>query len=89
VPLHGQFEQLMNARYLQREGFGMCATEVTPVLLAEFLGRVNEFEAALAGYEQAGNSVALRTIEERALTAGSEDRRTRRRARRDARRRAR
>ena len=22
VPLHGQFEQLMNARYLQREGFG-------------------------------------------------------------------
>jgi uncharacterized protein (TIGR00661 family) len=89
VPLQGQFEQLMNARYLQREGFGMCATEVTPAVLAEFLDRVEEFEGALAGYEQAGNSVALRTIEERALTAGGEDRRTRRRARRDARRRAR
>ena len=23
VPLHGQFEQLMNARYLEREGYGV------------------------------------------------------------------
>jgi uncharacterized protein (TIGR00661 family) len=87
VPLQGQFEQVMNARYLQREGFGMCASEVTPVVLAEFLDRLEEFELALAGYEQAGNTVALRTIEERALAAASEDRRTRRRARRAARRR--
>jgi uncharacterized protein (TIGR00661 family) len=89
VPLHGQFEQLMNARYLQREGFGMCAAEVTPAVLAEFLDRLEEFEGALAGYEQVGNAVALRTIEEHAVAAGSEDRRTRRRARRMARRRAR
>jgi uncharacterized protein (TIGR00661 family) len=88
VPLHGQFEQLMNARYLQREGFGMCATEVTPAVLGEFLDRLEEFELALAGYEQVGNTVALRTIEERAVTAAGEDRRTRRRARRVARRRA-
>jgi uncharacterized protein (TIGR00661 family) len=89
VPLQGQFEQLMNARYLQREGFGMCTTEVTPAVLTEFLGRLEEFELALARYEQAGNTVALRTIEERAVAAGSEDRRTRRRARRVARRRVR
>jgi uncharacterized protein (TIGR00661 family) len=88
VPLEGQFEQLMNARYLQREGFGMCATEVTPAVLAEFLERLEEFERALARYEQVGNTVALRTIEERAVAAGSEDRPTRRRARRVARRRA-
>jgi hypothetical protein len=44
---------------------------------------------ALAGYEQVGNSVALRTIEERAMTAAEEDRRTRRQARRVARRRVR
>ncbi len=25
VPLAGQFEQLMNARYLEREGYGKCA----------------------------------------------------------------
>jgi uncharacterized protein (TIGR00661 family) len=89
LPLQGQFEQLMNARYLQREGFGMCATEVTPAVLAEFLDRLDEFAVALAGYEQVGNSVALRTIEERAMTAAEEDRRTRRQARRVARRRVR
>jgi uncharacterized protein (TIGR00661 family) len=89
VPLQGQFEQLMNARYLQREGFGMCSAEVTPVVLTDFLDRLDEFEEALAGYEQVGNSVALRTIEERAVVAASEDRRTRRRAGRVARRRAR
>jgi uncharacterized protein (TIGR00661 family) len=89
VPLQGQFEQLLNARYLQREGFGMCATEVTPTVLSEFLDRLGEFELALAGYEQVGNTVALRTIEARAVAAASEDRRARRRARRMARRRAR
>ena len=25
VPLRGQFEQMMNARYLDRKGYGMCA----------------------------------------------------------------
>ena len=89
VPLQGQFEQLMNARYLKREGFGICATEVTRQVLAEFLDRVEEFEAALSRYEQVGNSVALRTIEERALIAAGEDRHARRRARRVARRTAR
>jgi uncharacterized protein (TIGR00661 family) len=89
VPLEGQFEQLMNARYLQREGFGLCREEVTPAVLSEFLDRLEEFELALAGYEQVGNTVALRTIEERAVLAASEDRRARRKARRMARRRPR
>jgi hypothetical protein len=57
-------------------------------VLADFLDRLDEFAVALARYEQVGNSVALRTIEERAVAAGSEDRRARRQARRVARRRA-
>jgi hypothetical protein len=77
----------MNARYLAREGFGTCAPEVTPAVLGEFLARLDELELALAGYEQAGNAEALRTIEETAVAAAAEDRRTRRRARRVARRR--
>jgi uncharacterized protein (TIGR00661 family) len=89
VPLEGQFEQVLNARYLQREGFGMCALEVTPTVLPEFLARLEEFERALAGYEQVGNTVALTTIEECAVAAACHDPRTRRRARRAARRRAR
>ena len=87
VPLHGQFEQLMNARYLERERFGMCATEVTPELLSKFLGGLDEFDEALGEYQQDGNTATLQTIEETALTAASQDRRTRRRLRRKARKR--
>jgi uncharacterized protein (TIGR00661 family) len=89
VPLRGQFEQVMNARYLEREGFGMCAARVTRAALDEFLERLPQLERSLAGYEQAGNSVALQTIEERALAAAEATARERRRARRDARRRSR
>jgi uncharacterized protein (TIGR00661 family) len=89
VPLRGQFEQLMNARYLERAGVGMCAARVTRGALDEFLERLPEHERSLAGYEQKGNSVALRTIEERAVAAAEATSRERRRARRDARRRSR
>ncbi|MGH2714009.1 MAG: glycosyltransferase family protein, partial [Thermoleophilaceae bacterium] len=86
VPLRGQFEQLMNARYLERLGYGLCAPRVTKTVLAEFLERLPEFEHALAGYEQVGNSVALRTIEERAVQAAGAAPRERHRAKRTARR---
>jgi uncharacterized protein (TIGR00661 family) len=89
VPLRGQFEQVMNARYLQRLGYGMCTPRVTRALLAAFLARLPEYEEALAGYEQEGNTVALRTIEDRALAAAASSPRERRQARRMARRAAR
>jgi uncharacterized protein (TIGR00661 family) len=86
MPLHGQFEQLLNARYLEREGFGVCAPEVTPEVLGGYLDRLDDFEAALAGYEQDGNAVTLQTIEERAAAATSAQPRELRRERRTARR---
>jgi uncharacterized protein (TIGR00661 family) len=89
MPLHGQFEQLMNARYLERDGYGVCAPEVTPEVLDGFLGRLEEFEQALAGYRQDGNAVTLQTIEERAGAAVAAQPRELRRERRTARRRAR
>ncbi len=85
LPLHGQFEQLMNARYLEREGYGMCAPVAGPGDLARFLGRLPEYETALAGYEQDGNRVALETIEARVTAAAADSRRDRRQARRVAR----
>jgi uncharacterized protein (TIGR00661 family) len=85
IPLRGQFEQLMNARYLARLGYGLCAPRVTKATLGEFLERLPEFEDALARYEQVGNSVALRTIEDRATAAAEAAPRERGRARRQAR----
>jgi uncharacterized protein (TIGR00661 family) len=87
VPLRGQFEQLMNARYLQRMGYGMCAERITKDALAEFLERLPGLERSLADYEQLGNSVTLQTIEERAAQVADAAPRERRRAKRTARRR--
>jgi Glycosyl transferase family 1 len=86
VPLHGQFEQLMNARYLARDGYGMCAPTAGATELAEFLVRLPEYEDALGRYEQDGNRVALETIETRVEAAAADSRRDRRQARRTARR---
>ena len=69
VPLHGQFEQVLNARYLDRLGYGMNAPEVTPAALDRFLARLPDYERQLAGYDQRGNAVALRRIEESTLAA--------------------
>ena len=64
----------------------MCASSVTPEVMREFVSRLGEFETALAGYEQEGNAVALRTIEDRAIAAVAAAPRERRRERRVARR---
>ena len=87
MPLHGQFEQLLNARYLEREGFGICASEMSSEVLEGFLGRLDEFEGALAAYEQEGNTVTLKTVEDRAKAAVAAEPRELRRERRMARRR--
>jgi uncharacterized protein (TIGR00661 family) len=86
VPLHGQFEQLMNARYVQRLGYGVCADEVDGQVLAGFIERLPELEASLADYQQDGNQRTLKEISARAAAAAAEKPRDLRRARRAARR---
>ena len=54
IPLSGQFEQLMNARYLERLGYGMCATALTAERIGSFVSRIGEFEGALSDYRQSG-----------------------------------
>src|SRR5438874_12370726 len=55
VPLAGQFEQVLNARYLEREGYGLCADELTDARLGQFLERIPDCERKLASYTQDGN----------------------------------
>ena len=78
----------MNARYLARMGYGMCIPRTTKAALGEFIGRLPEFENALRGYDQAGNSVTLQAVEDRALAAADAVPSERRRERHTARRRA-
>jgi len=59
VPVRGQIEQVLNARYLQRAGYGRAADDVDALMLREFLQALPDHEAQLAAYEQDGNRAAF------------------------------
>jgi uncharacterized protein (TIGR00661 family) len=72
IPLAGQAEQQLNARYLANLGYGAWAPELTEQVLTDFLERLPDYEEAVAGYEQQGNDAALASLEDvlhSALTA--------------------
>jgi uncharacterized protein (TIGR00661 family) len=64
VPVRKQFEQVLNARYLEAEGYGLQADEITPVALGRFLEAVPDLEKALARYGQDGNRDLLAKLDE-------------------------
>jgi uncharacterized protein (TIGR00661 family) len=68
VPLSGQFEQLCNARWLQRLGWGLCRESVAPDDVAELIDRANEFGRALGSWQQDGNRRTFEVVD--ALLAG-------------------
>ena len=55
VPLTGQFEQTLNAVYLEKLGYGLHRREITEQDIAQFLARTPEFAQNLATYQQSGN----------------------------------
>ncbi|MEZ4403093.1 MAG: glycosyltransferase family protein [Kofleriaceae bacterium] len=64
IPLAGQFEQILNARYLAREGYGMSAESLDdPAVLTAFLTRLPELTAAVARYQQDGNRELLTAVD--------------------------
>ena len=63
IPLQGQFEQLMNARYLQHEGYGQHAEELDAKTVADFLEQVPRYQEKLASYEQDGNRNLLDAVD--------------------------
>ena len=71
VPVAGQFEQVLNARYLEREGYGLAADELTDTRLGEFLERIPDCERNLAAYTQDGNRDLLQSLEGSLVAAAS------------------
>jgi uncharacterized protein (TIGR00661 family) len=65
IPLAGQFEQILNARYLEREGYGVAADDLDdPSTLPRFLERLPDCQRALGGYQQDGNRDILNAVDE-------------------------
>lgn len=64
VPVAGQFEQVLNALYLQRLNFGRYAPKLSESALHDFLGGLKVCERSLQSYEQDGNRTALAAVRE-------------------------
>lgn len=62
VPLEGQFEQIMNARYLQQIGFGRAATQLDADAVRDFVEHLPACEEKLAAYTQDGNELLFSTL---------------------------
>jgi hypothetical protein len=63
LPLKGQFEQQMNARYLSGLGYGTASMALDQPALDDFLQREPQLAKTLQGYHQDGNSVALAAVD--------------------------
>jgi uncharacterized protein (TIGR00661 family) len=65
VPLAGHFEQYLNARYLEREGYGMFAENFDdPTTVTNFVQRTATYANNLARYQQRDNRAILDAIDD-------------------------
>lgn len=65
IPVTGQFEQGLNARYLEHLGYGQRAERADLPALQRFLEAIPRCEEALAGYQQEGNRAMLEELADR------------------------
>ncbi len=64
LPVGGQFEQVLNALWLEKLGYGMHAKVLDEKTLGEFLERVPGCAKALEGYSQDGNKKMIAALDE-------------------------
>ena len=64
VPLEGQFEQTLNARYLEQLGYGANAERVDKDTLPAFLKETARYQDALEAYEPRDNSMTFACLDE-------------------------
>lgn len=64
VPLKDQFEQELNARYLEALGYGAWVPALTPEAVADFLAALPRYHQALTRYERHDNQMTLRCVDE-------------------------
>lgn len=64
LPIEGQYEQELNARYLQKLGYGRFTDELTLDGLNAFVAGADVHQSALADYQPQDNHVLLQAIDE-------------------------
>jgi UDP:flavonoid glycosyltransferase YjiC (YdhE family) len=76
VPLRRQIEQVLNARYLEAEGYGLGAEVLDAARIGAFVERLPDFARKLARYSQDGNRDLLSMVERQlaaAVASGASD----------------
>lgn len=64
IPVKKQFEQILNAIYLERLGYGMFAEETSKEIIEEFIKKIPVYKNKLKNYEKYNNDEAIRKIED-------------------------
>jgi uncharacterized protein (TIGR00661 family) len=64
MPVQHQFEQLMNARYLEELGYGLGAETIDSDLLRLFLAENAKYAGRVQRHSQDGNKLLFRTVDE-------------------------
>jgi uncharacterized protein (TIGR00661 family) len=66
VPVQGQFEQFLNARYLDKTGYGRFAASLDDAdVLTRFAEQLERCEEKLAQYRQQGNDTLFDALDRR------------------------
>lgn len=63
LPIKSQFEQLINAHYLQKLGYGLMAEDFNLAILQKFLNNLNKFTKKLQSYPVEGNAKTLAVLD--------------------------
>jgi UDP-N-acetylglucosamine:LPS N-acetylglucosamine transferase len=58
-----QYEQMMNARYIEELGYGLCADSIDGDMLRMFLREQPRYAARVARHTQEGNEVLFTTVD--------------------------
>jgi uncharacterized protein (TIGR00661 family) len=69
LPVQGQFEQTLNALYLEKLGYGRHAPVLDSRTVQSFLADVPRCAKALRGYTQDGNRLMLEALDEQIASA--------------------
>ena len=64
LPIEGQYEQELNARYLQKLGYGRFSDQLTLDDLNAFVAGSDAHRAALSNYRPQDNRMLLQAIDE-------------------------
>jgi len=72
LPIEGQFEQVLNARYLEKLGYGRHAERLDVDAIADFVVRSDDFAHSLERYVPRSNDLLFGCVDEllRRVTAG-------------------